>query len=214
MKKVDSFQDLELREDLLRGVYGYGLKQLSEIQTKCIMPIISSEPPLDVVCISSSGTGKKTAFSIALLQRIDLDHQAYSKGAPQALVITPTREMSQVISNHIKKLAHYLDVKVLPFHGGVSTKETIQALNEIQHVVVGTNKLMDLIRFKVLNLKYLKLIIIDRTGCDWLDMYDQQILRIINASNKFNLQICVFGDSRNIGSIEQYLKDPIYCELE
>lgn len=67
-KVVYKFDDMELDENLLRGVFGYGFEEPSAIQQRAIMPIIEGH---DVLAQAQSGTGKTGTFSIAALQRID-----------------------------------------------------------------------------------------------------------------------------------------------
>jgi translation initiation factor 4A len=65
---IDSFDDLNLKSDLLRGIYGYGFEKPSIIQQKAILPIIKGK---DIVAQAQSGTGKTGAFVIGSLQLID-----------------------------------------------------------------------------------------------------------------------------------------------
>ena len=64
-----SFDNMELKPDLLRGVYAYGFERPSAIQQRAIMPIITGR---DVIAQAQSGTGKTATFSIAILQRVSL----------------------------------------------------------------------------------------------------------------------------------------------
>merc|ERR1712042_422125 len=66
---VDSFDDMDLKEDLLRGIFAYGFEKPSAIQQRAIMPIIKG---YDVIAQAQSGTGKTATFSVSILQRIDL----------------------------------------------------------------------------------------------------------------------------------------------
>ncbi|EFC47751.1 predicted protein, partial [Naegleria gruberi] len=70
-KQIENFDDLPIKEELLRGIYGNGLEKMSEIQKKCILPIISSEPPVDVLVVSGTGTGKTSSYCISIIQRLD-----------------------------------------------------------------------------------------------------------------------------------------------
>ena len=65
---IDSFDDLNLKSDLLRGIYGYGFEKPSFMQQKAILPIIKGK---DIVAQAQSGTGKTGAFVIGSLQLID-----------------------------------------------------------------------------------------------------------------------------------------------
>ena len=87
---VDNFDDMNLSESLLRGIYAYGFEKPSAIQQRAILPCIKG---YDVIAQAQSGTGKTTTFAISILQQIELDLKA-----TQALVLAPTRELAQQVS--------------------------------------------------------------------------------------------------------------------
>ena len=88
---VESFDDLNLKKELLRGIYGYGFEKPSHIQQKAIMPIIQGR---DTIAQAQSGTGKTGTFAIGSLQLIDTNINEV-----QSLVLAPTRELAQQISS-------------------------------------------------------------------------------------------------------------------
>ncbi|XP_063474566.1 eukaryotic initiation factor 4A-I-like [Symphalangus syndactylus] len=79
---VDSFDDMNLLESLLRGIYAYGFEKPSAIQQRAILPCLKGYV---VIAQAQSGTGKMATFSISVLQQIELDLKA-----TQALVLAPT----------------------------------------------------------------------------------------------------------------------------
>ena len=90
---VESFDDMGLNTQLLRGIYGYGFEKPSAIQMRAIVPCIKTH---DVIAKAQSGTGKTATFAISCLQQIDVDRQA-----TQALILGPTRELAQQIQKVI-----------------------------------------------------------------------------------------------------------------
>lgn len=86
---VESFDDMNLKEELLRGIYAYGFEKPSAIQQRAIMPCILKR---DVIAQAQSGTGKTATFSISILQQIDTSIREC-----QALILAPTRELAQQI---------------------------------------------------------------------------------------------------------------------
>lgn len=86
---VESFDDMNLKEELLRGIYAYGFEKPSAIQQRAIMPCIQGR---DVIAQAQSGTGKTATFSISILQQIDTTVREC-----QALILAPTRELAQQI---------------------------------------------------------------------------------------------------------------------
>lgn len=86
---MDNFDEMKLKEKLLRGIYAYGFERPSAIQQRAILPCIMGH---DVIAQAQSGTGKTATFAISLLQQIDIDVNEC-----QALVLAPTRELAQQI---------------------------------------------------------------------------------------------------------------------
>ncbi|KAJ8958919.1 hypothetical protein NQ318_019688 [Aromia moschata] len=86
---VDNFDDMNLKEELLRGIYAYGFEKPSAIQQRAIIPCVKGH---DVIAQAQSGTGKTATFSISILQQIDT-----SVRECQALILAPTRELAQQI---------------------------------------------------------------------------------------------------------------------
>lgn len=80
---------MNLKEELLRGIYAYGFEKPSAIQQRAIVPCIKG---LDVIAQAQSGTGKTATFSIAILEKIDTGLREC-----QALILAPTRELAQQI---------------------------------------------------------------------------------------------------------------------
>uniref|UniRef100_A0A8C0U901 ATP-dependent RNA helicase n=1 Tax=Cyanistes caeruleus TaxID=156563 RepID=A0A8C0U901_CYACU len=86
---VDSFDEMNLSEALLRGIYAYGFEKPSAIQQRAILPCIKG---YDVIAQAQSGTGKTATFAISILQQVELELKA-----TQALVLAPTRELAQQV---------------------------------------------------------------------------------------------------------------------
>ena len=165
---IDSFDDLNLKSDLLRGIYGYGFEKPSVIQQKAILPIIKGK---DIVAQAQSGTGKTGAFVIGSLQLIDPE-----KDEVQCLVLSPTRELARQTSLVYKFLGEYLNVKICLLIGGNKIGEDIKNLNDNPQIVVGCpGRILDLINKKKLSLSYLKTLILDEAD----EMLSKGFLEII-----------------------------------
>lgn len=127
---VDNFDNMNLKEELLRGVYGYGFERPSAIQQRAIIPCVRG---LDVIAQAQSGTGKTATFSIAILQQIDtkiLDCQA--------LILAPTRELATQIQKVVIALGDYMNAECLACIGGTNVQEDMRKLEMGTHIVVGT----------------------------------------------------------------------------
>ncbi|KAI3837419.1 hypothetical protein MKW92_002566 [Papaver armeniacum] len=126
----ETFDDMGLKEDLLRGIYAYGFEKPSAIQQRGIVPFCKGH---DVIEQAQSGTGKTATFCSGILQQLD-----YKNVKCQALVLAPTRELAQQIEKVMRALGDYLGVKVHACVGGTSVREDQRILSIGVHVVVGT----------------------------------------------------------------------------
>lgn len=88
-----TFDAMNLKENLLRGIYSYGFEKPSAIQQRSIRPIVKGR---DVIAQAQSGTGKTATFSISVLQKIDLELKQC-----QALILVPTRELAEQVNINI-----------------------------------------------------------------------------------------------------------------
>ena len=168
---IESFEDLNLKEHLLRGIYGNGYEQPSVIQRKAILPLINGR---DVIGQAQSGTGKTATFSISALQLIDEKLEE-----TQCIILSHTRELALQILEVIKNLSKYLNIRHALTVGGTSIKENIDSLLENPHVVIGTpGRILDMINKKALNTKYLKLLIIDEADEMLSKIFSNQIYDI------------------------------------
>ncbi|NXF87833.1 IF4A1 factor, partial [Eubucco bourcierii] len=141
---VDSFDEMNLAESLLRGIYAYGFEKPSAIQQRAILPCIKG---YDVIAQAQSGTGKTATFAISILQQIELELKA-----TQALVLAPTRELAQQIQKVVMALGDYLGASCHACIGGTNVRAEVQKLQlEAPHIIVGTPGRV----FDMLNRRYL-----------------------------------------------------------
>ena len=151
---VETFDELNLKPELLRGIYGYGFEKPSLIQQRAILPIIEQN---DVIAQAQSGTGKTAAFAIGTLQLIEPE-----KDEIQCLVLSPTRELANQTSIVYQFLGEYLGIKVCLIIGGIRLGTSIDKLNEGPQILVGSpGRVLDLIKRKRISLSYLKTFVLD-----------------------------------------------------
>ena len=98
----NSFDEMNLKPDLLKGIYAYGFEKPSAIQQRAIRPIIRGR---DVIAQSQSGTGKTAVFSIAALQLLQ-----ESSRDTQVLVLSPTRELAEQTQRVMQSLGDFMNV--------------------------------------------------------------------------------------------------------
>ncbi|XP_070538430.1 eukaryotic initiation factor 4A-I-like isoform X3 [Ptychodera flava] len=151
---VDNFDDMDLREDLLRGIYAYGFEKPSAIQQRAIIPCCKGN---DVIAQAQSGTGKTATFSVAILQQLNIELQSC-----QALILAPTRELAQQIQKVVIALGDYMNAECHACIGGTNVRDDIRRLESGVHVVVGTpGRVYDMINRRALNVQDIKQFVLD-----------------------------------------------------
>lgn len=157
------FADLGLSAALLEALSAVGYESPSPIQARTIPPLLAGS---DVLGQAQTGTGKTAAFALPILARVDL-----SRAVPQALVLTPTRELAIQVAEAFQKYAVALPgFHVLPIYGGQSYTPQLKGLKRGPHVVVGTpGRVVDHIKSGALRLGDLAFLVLDE-GDEMLQM--------------------------------------------
>jgi len=151
---VDNFDRMNLREDLLRGIYAYGFEKPSAIQQRAVLPLTKGH---DIIAQAQSGTGKTATFTIGILQQLD-----FSLLETQALILAPTRELAQQIQKVVIALGDYLNARCHSCIGGTRVRDDIAKLQTGVHIVVGTpGRVYDMLCRKVLRPDKIKVFILD-----------------------------------------------------
>jgi ATP-dependent RNA helicase len=149
-----TFDDMGLRDDLLKGIFGYGFDKPSAVQQRATVPIIKGR---DVVVQSQAGTGKTCVFAVGALQILDL-----SLREPQVLILSPTRELAEQTQKVVLALGDYMKVQVLCCVGGKSVDDDIRMLNHGVHIISGTpGRVYDMIQRRTFKTRSIKMLIID-----------------------------------------------------
>jgi len=150
----DNFDNMGLKEDLLRGIYAYGFEKPSAIQQRAIVPLTKK---LDIIAQAQSGTGKTATFTIGILQQLDLDVLEC-----QALILAPTRELAQQIHKVVSALGEYLRVRCHSCIGGTRVRDDINELQKGVHIVVGTpGRVFDMLNRRHLRAQHIRIFILD-----------------------------------------------------
>ena len=150
-----SFKSLGLSDNILKVLDEIGYESPSAIQEQCITHLLDGH---DVIGQAQTGTGKTAAFTLPLLDRIDLNNNQV-----QLLVLTPTRELAIQVSEAIQTYARHLKgFHVLPIYGGQSYDVQLKPLKRGVHAVVGTpGRVMDHLKKGTLKLSSLKTLVLD-----------------------------------------------------
>jgi len=201
---VESFDDMNLAEELLRGIYAYGFEKPSAIQQRAIMPFVSGK---DTIAQAQSGTGKTATFSISILQSIDT-----SEKLTQALLLAPTRELAQQIQKVIDALGDYMHVTSHACVGGTAVRDDIRILQGGVQIVVGTpGRVLDMINRGALRLANVKMFVLDEADEMLSRGFKEQIYDVFQALPP-KVQVCLFSATmpEDILSItDRFMRDPI-----
>ena len=204
-ERITNFDEMDLKPELLHGIYSYGFKQPSEIQSLAIHPIIMRR---HLIAQAQSGTGKTGAFSIGVLNLIDLSQQT-----TQALLMAPTRELSQQIYQFICDISEKMPgLTVELFRGGSSVAEDQERAYRLPHVIVATpGRALDLIKTGHMRCENLQVVVLDEAdemlSTDFVDQINE-IFKFFNES----IQICLFSATIPLpvfNLMETFMVDPI-----
>lgn len=181
----ETFDDYDLDENLLRGIYSYGFEKPSAIQQRGIKPILDGR---DTIGQAQSGTGKTATFVIGTLQRIDTGLRAC-----QGLILAPTRELANQIQKVALALGDYMKVKCHACIGGTSVRDDVDKLREGQHIVVGTpGRVFDMVSRRNLKVDDLITFVLDEADEMLSRGFKDQIYDIFKTLPP-NIQVCLFS---------------------
>ena len=171
MKSYD-FASLRLRPELLANLESLDFDSMTAIQTQSLPLILKG---LDVIAQGQTGSGKTVAFGLGLLNSLDP-----TLFKVQSLVLCPTRELAEQVSNEVRRLARTIpNIKLITLYGGTPMKSQIDSLAKGAHIVVGTpGRIEDHLTKGSLNLASMKIFILDEAD-RMLDMGFQKTLDTI-----------------------------------
>ena len=199
-----SFEDLNLKDTLLRGIYSCGYEAPSSIQKKAILPVIDKH---DVIAQAQSGTGKTATFSIGMLQNIDENLKE-----TQALILSHTRELSLQIMQVVKNLSTYMNLTYNLSVGGTTIRDNIDELLKNPQVVIGTpGRVLDMINKKALNTRNLKILVIDEADEMLSKIFSNQIYDIFRFLPN-NIQVGLFSATMTPEFFKisnNFMRDPV-----
>ncbi|WP_413112285.1 DEAD/DEAH box helicase [Thaumasiovibrio sp. DFM-14] len=154
-ESVTEFRQLDLADTLLSALDAMGFTAPTPIQAASIPLLLKGT---DALGKAQTGTGKTAAFSLPLLNKLDLNQHK-----PQAIVMAPTRELAIQVAAEVKTLGQNIKgLKVLEIYGGASIVDQMRALKTGAHIVVGTpGRVKDLITRDRLHLDEVHTFVLD-----------------------------------------------------
>lgn len=139
VEAITTFNQMGIKNDLLRGLYAYGFEKPSAIQQRAVLPIIKGR---DVIAQAQSGTGKSSMIALTVCQMVET-----SSKEVQALILSPTRELASQTEKVILTLGDHINIQAHACVGGKSVGEDIRKLESGVQVVSGTpGRVCDMIK--------------------------------------------------------------------
>ncbi|KAF7490080.1 Eukaryotic initiation factor 4A [Sarcoptes scabiei] len=201
---ASSFDEMNLKDGLLRGIYGVGFEKPSTIQQKAILPCCTGK---DVIAQAQSGTGKTATFVISILQRID-----HEKNYCQALILAPTRELAQQIQKVVLSLGDYLKVRCHACIGGTNVMQDIKQLDQGNQILVGTpGRVFDMIQRGKIDASSIRIFVLDEADEMLSRGFKDQIYDIFRFLNE-EVQVILLSATMPEDVFEvtkKFMRDPI-----
>ncbi|USQ14462.1 ATP-dependent RNA helicase DbpA [Legionella lytica] len=172
------FSQLPLREELLKSLNSLNYENMTPIQMQSLPIILNHE---DIIAQAKTGSGKTATFGLSLLNNLKI-----SFFGAQALVLCPTRELAEQVSQAIRRLACLMpNVKIINLSGGIPMKPQLDSLRHGAHIIVGTpGRVLKHLKGGSLDLSQLKTLVLDEAD-RMLDMgFLDDITSIISATPK------------------------------
>lgn len=204
-----NFKDFPLSDELLKAIEKLNFKNPTKVQ-EAVIPLALENK--DILCKAQTGSGKTAAFGIPICELLDWD-----ENKPQALILTPTRELALQIHDDIFNIGRFKRVKVSALYGKSPIKRQEKELKQKTHVVVGTpGRVMDHIVRGTFNTDEIKYLIIDEAD-EMLNMgFIDQVEEIIDEmpKNRVTMLFSATLEPEIQRLSRRYMKDPQVIEIE
>lgn len=204
-----SFDDFQLSEEIKKSLAVLKYETPTEVQSAVIPLAVENQ---DLVVKSQTGSGKTAAFAIPICERIDWEEKK-----PQALILTPTRELAAQVREDITNIGRFKRIKAMAVYGKEPFSKQKEELKQKTHVVVGTpGRVNDHIDRGTLDLAQIKYLIIDEAD-EMLNMgFVDEVEAIINElpSNRVTMVFSATLPKDVENLCHKYMDNPINIEIE
>lgn len=203
---INSWDELELKPNILRGIFGYGFEKPSPIQQRAIRPIIEGK---DLIAQAQSGTGKTATFTIGALERVNIN-----ESSTQVLILSPTRELSTQTSKVITEIGSFINgLKIQTLFGGASIEDVSSfSSKNIPHIICGCpGRVYDMMRRERISSRTIKLTILDEADEMLSAGFKEQVYNIFQYLNS-EVQVCLFSATLPDGInsiVQKIMRNPV-----
>lgn len=206
---MKNFKDYKLSSELLETIEILNYKKTTKVQEKVIPIALEGK---DIIVKSQTGSGKTAAFAIPISELID-----WEENKPQALVITPTRELAMQVREDFFNIGRFKRLKVSAIYGRAPFYNQQRELKQKTHIVVGTpGRIIDHIDKETLDISGIKYLVIDEADEMFNMGFLEQIENIISnlPQNRMTMLFSATLPEDIEGLCNKYMKDPIFIEIE
>lgn len=180
-----SFDTLNLKDDLLRGIYSYGFENPSKIQSKAVPLLLTGK---DLIAQAQSGTGKTGAFLIGCLEKLDI-----SLKSTQILILAPTHELVHQIYEVALEISKYLAITIMEVVGGTNVGDCKRDLDKSPQIIIGSpGRVLDMIQKNYLFTDKISTVVFDEADETLSYGFKLTIYNIIKTIPQ-TTQICLFS---------------------
>lgn len=210
-KTIESWDDLNLKTDLLRGIYNYGFENPSNIQKQAILPIIQGK---EIIAQAQSGCGKTGTFAISSLQIVDAQ-----VNKTQVLIIAPTHELVQQIAMVTQSIGGLIsNLRVKTMVGGTSIREEENNVKtNVPHIIIGSaGRIYDMIRRRAISMQYVKLFVLDEADEMLSHGFKDQIYNIFQYFSD-SVQVALFSATvpdEMLIVANKFMQNPVNIRVE
>lgn len=203
---IENWDDLDLKPDILRGIYSYGYEKPSDIQKKSIPNIIKKR---DTIAQAQSGMGKTASFSISTLQLIDVE-----SATTQAVLISPTHELAKQTCNVVTNLGSMMKgLQIKTLIGGTSIHDDYRDIQKNPpHIIVGcAGRIHDMFRRRYLSGEHIRIMVLDEADEMLSQGFKTQIYNIFQYFNE-NIQVAIFSATFTdevLDITQKFMRDPV-----
>jgi Superfamily II DNA and RNA helicases len=129
------FESLGLAPELLKAIEACGYQEMTPIQEQAVAPARRGQ---DVLINAQTGTGKTAAFALPILQQMVDKPRTMAAGKVRALILTPTRELAEQLSEAIDDYARNMDITMTAIYGGVNLDGQVAKLRTGLDILIAT----------------------------------------------------------------------------
>ncbi|MCL2055644.1 MAG: DEAD/DEAH box helicase [Oscillospiraceae bacterium] len=187
------YSEMDFPQPILRAVEKMGFVHMTEVQEKSIPPMLEGR---DIIAQAPTGTGKTCAFGIPLLMRLDLGSKK-----TQCLILAPTRELAQQITDDLRELTQFMPGAVTAcLYGGQPIRRQMDQLKKGPQIIVATpGRLLDHMKRRSVSLSDVKYAVLDEAD-EMLDMgFYKDVTRILD----------LLGDMQQLGMFSATMSRPV-----